>query len=95
MSCQPDCCHLQTLVMPLLRKELSWDLQAQREKSMVRKAQRSVSQWDSGMPMVPLKPRESGDVWMVFLCASVRVGYASVFLRLVGACFPSVQFVQV
>ncbi|XP_068561125.1 guanine nucleotide exchange factor DBS isoform X2 [Cebidichthys violaceus] len=29
-----------------------------REKSMVSKARRSASQWDSGMPMVPLKPNE-------------------------------------
>lgn len=29
---------------------------------MVRRARRSAPQWDSGMPMVPLKPRESGDI---------------------------------
>lgn len=50
--------------MPLPRKGLSWDLQTQRGKGMVRKARGSASEWDSGMPMVPLKPRESGDVWM-------------------------------
>lgn len=27
---------------------------------MVKKTKKSVSQWDSGMPMVPLKPCESG-----------------------------------
>lgn len=32
-----------------------------REKSMVRKSRKSASQWETGMPMVPLKPRESGD----------------------------------
>lgn len=43
---------------------------------MVRKAKRSASQWDSGMPMVPLKPRESGDVWMIFLVFRLLVYFS-------------------
>lgn len=57
---------------------------------MVRKARRSASQWDSGMPMVPLKPRESGDTWMVFLCLSVWVG--CIFQCLEKADFVSVCY---
>lgn len=53
-------------VFPLHKEGLSQVSLTRREKSMVRKARRSSSKWDSGMPMVHLKPRESGDVWMVF-----------------------------
>lgn len=41
---------------------------------MVRKARRSAPQWDSGMPMVPLEPRESGDIDSmddIFVCVCV------------------------
>lgn len=38
---------------------------------MVKKARRRASQWDSGMPMVPLKSRESGDVQMVLFVSCV------------------------
>lgn len=38
------------------------------ENSMVRRSRRRrAPQWDSGMPMVPLKSRECGDVWLLFL----------------------------
>ena len=49
----------------------------QREESMVRKARRRASQWDSGMPMVPLKSRESGDVQMVLFVSWVFFCQAS------------------
>lgn len=55
---------------------------------MVRKARRSASQWDSGMPMVHLKPRESGDVWMIFfvsLCGGRLLMYFSMS-RKIGTC---------
>lgn len=53
-----------TLIPPfmslLLRGGLA--LTHKQGRSMVRKARMSASQWDSGMPMVPLRPCESGDV---------------------------------
>lgn len=39
---------------------------------MVKKTKKSVSQWDSGMPMVPLKPCESG---VFFQCFSLSRRY--------------------
>lgn len=39
-------------------------------KEMVKKTKKSVSQWDSGMPMVLLKPRESG---VFFSCSFPHV----------------------
>lgn len=36
---------------------------------MVRKSRKTVSQWDSGMPLVPLKPRES--VCAFFFCVQL------------------------
>ncbi|XP_069389257.1 guanine nucleotide exchange factor DBS isoform X4 [Paralichthys olivaceus] len=58
MSSQADCCHSETLVLPLHRKGLSLIFLTYKEKSMVKKAKRRASQWDSGMQMVPLKPHE-------------------------------------
>lgn len=44
---------------------------------MVRRAGRGAPQWDSGMPMIPLKPRESGDVCMVFWSAMAECAFLS------------------
>lgn len=46
---------------------------------MVRKARRSASQWDSGMPMVPLKPRESEDMYGIFVSFCVGVCMCMLF----------------
>lgn len=61
--------------MLLLRKGLS--LTDRQGEGMVRRARRSAPQWDSGMPMIPLKPRESGDVQMVFWSAMAECAFLS------------------
>lgn len=49
---------------------------------MVSKARSSASQWDSGIPMVPLKPSESGDVCLEVVCLSVGGGCSCILLYL-------------